>query len=286
MKTIIWILLTGFLSFSGCSGSNDGTSATVGEATPVAPWAITETPTPTYKWTPVVGATKYRLVVQEKNQRSTIQDTNETAIIDEWYTAEEAGCASEDGLCKATPDVEVIGENEWNVQACANEVCSARSVLMYFESTENDQLRFTDNGDGTVTDGNTKLMWIKDANQCPLGHASSPVASHFCEGMNFAGFHDWRLPTLAELGSLMDDTQSYPALPIACPMVGLVNNDNSGQKHRQFWTVTMYSRHKIPDWFHWLVFFYGEGGERPGDDVLTDEGFEYYGLCARSPSGS
>ena len=62
MKKIIGILLIGLLSFLGCS-DNDGTNTFRGKATPVAPWAIIETTTPTYEWTPVSGATKYRLVV-------------------------------------------------------------------------------------------------------------------------------------------------------------------------------------------------------------------------------
>jgi hypothetical protein len=95
MKTFIGILLLGFLGFLGCSGSNDATSTLpstfTGKAVPVAPWAIIETSTPTYEWTSVPGATRYRLLVQETNQAATMQDTNETYIIDEWYTAEESG---------------------------------------------------------------------------------------------------------------------------------------------------------------------------------------------------
>ena len=71
MNKIIGILLIGFLSFLGCSDGNDGTT-TVGKATPVAPWAIIETSTPTYEWTPALWATKYRLIVQDANEASTI----------------------------------------------------------------------------------------------------------------------------------------------------------------------------------------------------------------------
>ena len=119
MKKIVAIVLISFVGFLGCSDGDDGTT-TVGEATPVAPFGIIETTTPIYEWTPVQGATKYRLLVQDTNQTSSIQDTNETAIIDEWYTSEEAGCASEESLCMVTPNIEVTGENTFQVQACTN----------------------------------------------------------------------------------------------------------------------------------------------------------------------
>ncbi len=91
MKTFIRILLVGFFCFLGCSSSNDDTkdtTRTVGQAIPVEPFGIEDVMTPTFGWTPVQEATKYHLLVQEAIQDSTTQDTNETYIIYEWYTAE------------------------------------------------------------------------------------------------------------------------------------------------------------------------------------------------------
>jgi hypothetical protein len=225
MKTFISILLFGLLGFLGCSGSNDGTSTTstfTGQATPVAPWAIIETPTPTYEWTPVSGATRYRLTVQDKNQDSTTQDTNETYIIDEWYTAEEAGCASEDGLCMVTPDIEVIGEHEFKVLACANQECGLWSETLNFELSEITVARFTDNGDGTVTDLKTMLMWFKDASVLNgYMYMEAVKACTMYPIWSFAGYKDWRLPSMPELMSLIDKSQSDPALPPGNPFVNV-----------------------------------------------------------------
>jgi hypothetical protein len=226
MKTFIGILLLGFLGFLGCSGSNDATSTLpstfTGKAVPVAPWAIIETSTPTYEWTSVPGATRYRLLVQETNQAATMQDTTETYIIDEWYTAEESGCASEDGLCMVTPDTEVIGENAWKVQACANEECGLWSGPMNFDHTAMNVPRFTDNDDGTVTDSKTNLMWSKDANL--LGGSMYMDAVQKCDEYpvyGLGGYHDWRLPSMPELKSLIDTSQSDPALPPGNPFINV-----------------------------------------------------------------
>ena len=233
MKTFFGILLLGLLGFLGCSGSNDGTSATVGEATPVAPFGIIETPSPTYEWTPVPWATKYRLVVQETSQESTIQDTTETYVIDEWFTAEEAGCASEDGLCEATPDAEVIGKNEFKILACANENCGLWSEQLNFDFTAMDGPRFTDHGDGTVTDNKTNLMWSKDASRC---HDSMlPEAKRCCAELSLAGHTDWLLPSISELRSLIDQSQSNPALPIGNPFEHVMQWGND-----PYWSSTVF----------------------------------------------
>ncbi len=57
--------------------------------------------------------------------------------------------------------------------------------------------RYVDNGDGTVTDNTTGLVWTKDANH---GLMSWFEAVKHCEDFNFAGHSDWRLPLVAKNG--------------------------------------------------------------------------------------
>jgi len=235
MKKIVAILLVSLLGFLGCS-DND-TTTTVDQATPVAPFGITDTTTPAYEWTPVPGATRYRLVVQDANQSSTIQDSNETYIIDEWYTAEEGECESEDVLCSVTPEIEVTGTT-WKVLACAGEECGLWSETLNFEYAVMNAPRFTDNGDDTVTDNNTKLIWLKNPSRC--GRRAMPGASGYCAGLTLAGYSDWRLPSISELKSLIDFRRSNPALPQGHPFINV--------QSYYYWSSTTYESNPDHTW--------------------------------------
>ena len=63
---------------------------------------------------------------------------------------------------------------------------------------------FTDNGDGTVTDSSTGLMWQQSHSRTTWQDALS-----YCEGLSLAGYSDWRLPDVKELESIADDTKYY-----------------------------------------------------------------------------
>ncbi|MCK5148373.1 DUF1566 domain-containing protein [bacterium] len=75
--------------------------------------------------------------------------------------------------------------------------------------------RFTDHGDGTITDHKTGLMWMKN-----VRHTDSCLpefARIYCETFTFAGYSDWRVPSIIELCHLIDQTQTRPALPSGHP---------------------------------------------------------------------
>ncbi|MEW6080098.1 MAG: DUF1566 domain-containing protein, partial [Thermodesulfobacteriota bacterium] len=79
---------------------------------------------------------------------------------------------------------------------------------------------YKDNGDGTVTDTSTGLMWMQqtaDMNgDSVIDYTHDPVtwkeALAWCEHSTFAGHNDWRLPTIRELKSLVDYTKEEPAI--------------------------------------------------------------------------
>ncbi len=60
---------------------------------------------------------------------------------------------------------------------------------------------FVDNGDGTVTDPKTGLMWAAEDNGygCDI---TWDDAKKYCESCSTGGYRDWRMPTLNELGSI------------------------------------------------------------------------------------
>ena len=63
---------------------------------------------------------------------------------------------------------------------------------------------FSDNGDGTVTDNATGLMWA----QADAGGMDWQNALSYAEASELAGYSDWRLPNTKELQSLVDYTRS------------------------------------------------------------------------------
>ena len=80
--------------------------------------------------------------------------------------------------------------------------------------------RFTDNGNGTVTDNLTGLMWTKDAN--PVGNSMTwQQALDYVKTLNTGGHTDWRLPNVNELNSLVDYSSSIPALPLGHPFTNV-----------------------------------------------------------------
>lgn len=69
---------------------------------------------------------------------------------------------------------------------------------------------YTDNGNGTVTDNTTGILWQRSADS--NGDTVINVADKFtysqagayCENLSLAGYSDWRLPTIKQLYSLID----------------------------------------------------------------------------------
>jgi Protein of unknown function (DUF1566)/Putative Ig domain len=83
--------------------------------------------------------------------------------------------------------------------------------------------RFRDNGDQTVTDTLTGLMWTKDANLPPIQPAFQEALDYVAamNSANALGHNDWRIPTFDELWSLVDHSQSDPALSAGHPFINV-----------------------------------------------------------------
>lgn len=64
---------------------------------------------------------------------------------------------------------------------------------------------FVDNGDGTITDNATGLMWTQNDNGEGLLWED---ALSFAENYSYAGHSDWRLPNVKELQGIVDYTRS------------------------------------------------------------------------------
>ena len=79
---------------------------------------------------------------------------------------------------------------------------------------------YTDNGDGTVKDNATNLVWQKCSagqnNDAGCTGTASGIdwksALAYCEGLTLGGRSDWRLPNLKELLALADRSRVNPAI--------------------------------------------------------------------------
>jgi hypothetical protein len=68
---------------------------------------------------------------------------------------------------------------------------------------------YTDNGDGTVTDNVTKLMWQQ---LTPTANYTQAQSISYCAQLALGGFDDWRLPAVLELISIVDTGTYNPSI--------------------------------------------------------------------------
>jgi hypothetical protein len=66
---------------------------------------------------------------------------------------------------------------------------------------------YTDLGDGTVRDNETGLVWQQTVDTTTV---SQTAAISYCDAMTLAGRSDWRLPSVLELRSIVDETRPSP----------------------------------------------------------------------------
>jgi hypothetical protein len=109
-------------------------------------------------------------------------------------------------------------------------------------------LSYTDNGDGTVTDNNTGLIWQQNTNS---GRWADAVT--YCDNLVLPptnGYEDWRLPTKKELMSIVD----YSTLGSTPTIQELYFPD--AQAFR-YWTSTEFAAAPTTAWV--VDFAYGTG---------------------------
>ena len=114
-------------------------------------------------------------------------------------------------------------------------------------------LAYVDNGDGTITDLNTHLMWEKKSADGSIhdqsnGYAWADAFSTFIGGLNagggFAGHTDWRLPNVKELQSIFNYQNYNPAISAAfnanCAR-GCTVTTCSCTQSSYYWSATTYA---------------------------------------------
>ena len=93
--------------------------------------------------------------------------------------------------------------------------------------------RFTESG-ACVTDNLTGLMWVKDANFSGLKTWANALIS--IKDLTMCRYSDWRMPNSKELFSLVDRSQSNPALPTLHPFTNVQSGIDD-----LYWSSTSYA---------------------------------------------
>jgi hypothetical protein len=145
---------------------------------------------------------------------------------------------------------------------------------------------FTDNGDGTITDNTTNLMWEKKdgsggihspGNLYTWGMTSSPytmngtMVTTFLAALNagagFAGHTDWRIPNVNEMQSILDYSNIiYPVFDTNCTS-GCTITNCSCTRQDGYWSSTtaasLRSSALQVDFYEGAVWFTSKNGVSP-----------------------
>ncbi len=112
----------------------------------------------------------------------------------------------------------------------------------YVRGNEYGRNAFKDNGDNTITDQKTGLMWAKNDSGRGMNWQQ---ALEYAENLEHAGYDDWRLPNAKELQYIVDytrspDTTGSPAIDPVFQSTSIVNE--AGKKdYPYYWTSTTHS---------------------------------------------
>ena len=110
--------------------------------------------------------------------------------------------------------------------------------------------RFTDNGNGTVSDNATGLTWQQDCSVQPYSWNDAFAYVSDLNQQNFAGHSDWRLPNQMELFSLINYGECDPAIE---------ESFFYGTQSGDYWSGNTGENHPTLAWY---VSFNGGGGDQ------------------------
>jgi hypothetical protein len=117
--------------------------------------------------------------------------------------------------------------------------------------------RFVDNGNGTVTDKLTGLMWERTPSTSNRTWAN---ALTYCSGLSLGGNSDWRLPNRDELKSLLNAGQANQS-------TWLNTQSFSGVSDSAYWSSTTVAKNSATAWI--IAIDSGGGGTSSADKTTT-----------------
>lgn len=102
---------------------------------------------------------------------------------------------------------------------------------------------FVNNGDGTITDTSTGLMWAQEDNGARVLWENALVWAQSMNAANYLGYSDWRVPSVKELQSIVDysnapDYNGLPAINTAFFKCSSITNEAGEADYPYYWTST------------------------------------------------
>jgi len=201
------------------------------------------------------------------------------------------GCLN-DGICSLESCAGRLATCQTDLAACLAQPGGQRfpasgQTTAYGPGSDGDvqagaTLSYTDNGDGTVTDNNTGLMWEKKDDAGGIhdkdnGYTWSEsgtlydgtMVTEFLATLNrepcFAGHCDWRIPNIKELQSIVDYEIPYPGPTVNAAfntncVAGCTVNGSGGPMcsctaSSDYWSSTTSRGNPFNAWY--VNFFYG-----------------------------
>jgi hypothetical protein len=185
-----------------------------GLATLITPASDVAGSTIAFTWQSAPGATWYHFWLGKAN----------TSLVQEqWYTAEHAGCAG-GGTCTITLSPAITaGAFIWHIRTWSAagygpwspaQMFTVRDVVQAWSSILPASRRFTVVMNNlAVLDNETGLVWERQLTTVTHTYAS---AVGYCASNNTAGRRGWRVPSVAEITSLIEGATN-PTLPAGHP---------------------------------------------------------------------